>query len=60
MDIVKKGMEIDMTNKELGELFLELCEVDENGYSKELLIDDLVKIDPGFRTSNGCQRSYWQ
>lgn len=55
MDIVKKGMEIDMTNKELGELFLELCEVDENGYSKELLIDDLVKIDPGFRTSNGCQ-----
>ena len=44
-----------MTNKELGELFLELCEVDENGYSKEILIDDLVKIDPAFRTSNGCQ-----
>ena len=43
-----------MTDKELGKLFLELCEVDENGCSKELLIDDLAEIEPSFRTTNGC------
>lgn len=43
-----------MTPTELEKLFLEKYPVDENGYSQTILIDDLVKLCPDFRTKNGC------
>lgn len=43
-----------MKPKELGQLFLEHYPVDENGYSAVAQMDDLVKIHPDFKTSNGC------
>lgn len=44
-----------MTPTELGKKFLETYPVDSDGYSEVALIDDLVKINPEFRTTNGCQ-----
>lgn len=40
--------------KALGQLFLEHYPVDENGYSKVALMDDLINICPDFKTHNGC------
>lgn len=44
-----------MTNKELQEKFLQIANVDENGYSKEVLIEELKNISPDYETRNGCQ-----
>lgn len=41
--------------KQLGQLFLQHYPVDENGYSEKALMEDLVKICPDFKTTNGCQ-----
>lgn len=41
--------------KELGQLFLSLYPVDENGYSQIALMEDLIKVNPDFKTTNGCQ-----
>lgn len=43
-----------MTLTELGMEFLKHYPVDENGFSPVALIDDLVKISPDYRTTNGC------
>lgn len=43
-----------MTPTELGQKFLEHYPVDEDGFSEAVLIDDLVKISPDFKTTNGC------
>ena len=42
------------TPTELGKIFLDNFPVDTNGYSKEVTIDELVTINPDFRTKNGC------
>lgn len=44
-----------MTPTALGQLFLEHYPIDDNGFSTIALMDDLVKINPEFRTKNGCQ-----
>lgn len=43
-----------MTPTELGKLFLRYYPVDKSGYSKVALMEDLIKIEPEFRTKNGC------
>lgn len=43
-----------MTPTELGKKFLELYPVNEEGFSEIALIDDLIEIEPEFRTTNGC------
>lgn len=35
--------------------FLEIAQPNEDGYSREVTIEELVNIDPSFRTRNGCQ-----
>lgn len=46
-----------MTPSELGKLFVEIVEPDENGYSKEISIEELASYEPDFRTTNGSQWS---
>lgn len=43
-----------MTATELGIEFLKHYPVDENGFSEAALMEDLVKISPDYRTTNGC------
>lgn len=50
----KERVIIIMTSTELGLEFLKHYPVDENGISPIALIDDLVKISPDYRTTNGC------
>lgn len=44
-----------MTNKELQTKFLEIANVDDNGYSREVSIEELKKISLDYETRNGCQ-----
>lgn len=46
-----------MTPKELGQLFVDLVEIDDNGCSPQIYMKDLVEIEPEFRTTNGSQWS---
>ena len=46
-----------MTPKELGQLFVDLVEIDGNGCSPQIYMKDLVEIEPEFRTTNGSQWS---
>lgn len=39
----------------LADLFLKHYPPDENGWTEKILIDDLIKISPDFRSNNGCQ-----
>lgn len=49
---IQKYKEYDLTSEILGRVFERLY-VNEVGFSSEILIDNLVKIHPSFRTKNG-------
>lgn len=42
-----------MKQKSLKDLFIEIAQPDDQGYSKEIPISDLITIDPRFATNNG-------
>lgn len=52
---MESEIKMSASPKELGMLFLKNYPVDEKGYSKKAKMEDLIKINPDFKTTNGCQ-----
>lgn len=42
------------SNKELQKIFLDMANVDKNGFSRTVFIEELTKINSDFKTNNGC------
>ena len=47
-------MAVAEKQKSLTEIFLEVAQPDEEGFSREVPIEELIAIDERFRTNNGC------
>lgn len=44
-----------MAKQGVASLFLDIVEINEDGWTDKIFIKDLVKIDPRFASNNGCQ-----